>query len=117
MKNMAKLGNLNITNKNFTNHSIRKTTKLQQAGISNDKIVAVTGHRNKVSLKAYRSSTTNPVWDLLLQMYVLHTPHLLPHFNFCNCTVYFDGSQMHGSVKVPPVKKRKVNIIDSDSDD
>ena len=55
MKNIAKLGNLDITNKKFTNHSIRKTTvcKLQKAGVSNDKIMAVTGHRNEMSLKAY----------------------------------------------------------------
>ena len=52
---MAKLGNLDITNKKFTNHSIRKTTvcKLQKAGVSNDKIIAVTGHHNEMSLKAY----------------------------------------------------------------
>ena len=38
MKNMAKLGNLDITNKKFTNHGIRKNTvcKLQKAGVSND---------------------------------------------------------------------------------
>ena len=55
MKSMAKLGNVDITNKKFANHSIRKTTvcKLQKTGVSNDKIIAFTGHRNEMSLKAY----------------------------------------------------------------
>ena len=55
MKNMAKLANLDITNKTFINHIISKTTvcKLQKAGVSNDKITAVTVHRNEMSLKAY----------------------------------------------------------------
>ena len=55
MKEMAKLGKLDSTNKKFTNHSIRKTTvrKLQKAGISNDRIAAITGHRNEQSLRDY----------------------------------------------------------------
>ena len=58
MKEIAKLGGLDGTNKRFTNHSIRKTTvqKLQKAGISNDKIVAVTGHCNEQSLRDYASA-------------------------------------------------------------
>ena len=46
------------TTKNFTNHSIRKTTvcKLQKAGISNDKIAATTGHKNEQSLPDYASA-------------------------------------------------------------
>ena len=54
MKSMAKLANLDITNKKFTNHSIRKTIvyNLQKARVSNNKITAVTGHHNEMSLKA-----------------------------------------------------------------
>ena len=143
MKNMAKLGKLDITNKKFTNHSIRKTTvcKLQKAGISNDKIVAVTGHRNEMSLKAYSDVNVDEhrrISNILshaddqstrppLQQYcksnvgISATSNVMPstHFSFSNCTVYFDGSNMsqYGCSKPPPaIKKRKV-IIDSDSDE
>ena len=42
----ATMGGLDITKKHFTNHSVRKTTirKLKKAGVSNDKIIAITGH-------------------------------------------------------------------------
>ena len=143
MKNMAKLGNLDITNKKFTNHSIRKTTvcKLQKVGVSNDKIVAVTGHRNETSLKSYSNVDADEhkkISNILsrdqsiqppLQQYckssvellnntsnVLPSTHLLQHCSFSNCTVYFDGSHMYGSAKPPPIKKCKL-IIDSDSDE
>ena len=142
MKNMAKLANLDITNKKFTNHSIRKTTvcKLQKAGVSNDKIIAVTGHRNEMSLKAYSdvdvdehkkiSTILSDQLQHSSQQYcnssVEHAPssasnypsatNLLPHYNFSNCTVYFSNATMHDSPKFPPVKKRRV-IIDSDSDE
>jgi len=55
MRNMAMLGKLDSTNKKFTKHSIRKTTvrKLQKAGVSNDRIAAITGHRNEQSLRDY----------------------------------------------------------------
>ena len=55
MNNIATLGNLDITNKKFTNHSIRKITvcKLRKVGVSNDKIIVVTGYCNEMSLKAY----------------------------------------------------------------
>jgi len=58
MKKMAKLGNLDFTNKKFTNHSVRKTTvcKLQKAGVSNDKIAAITGHQNEQSLRDYANA-------------------------------------------------------------
>ena len=54
VKGLATLGGLECTNKRFTNHSVRKTTvrKLQKAGVSNNKIAAVTGHSNEQSLKA-----------------------------------------------------------------
>ena len=49
------MGRLDITKKHFTNHSVLKTTvrKLQKAGVSNDKIIAITGHKTKQSIKAY----------------------------------------------------------------
>ena len=41
--------------KHFTNHSFWKTTvrKLQKAGVSNDNIIAITGHKAEQSIKAY----------------------------------------------------------------
>ena len=41
MKELAKKAGLDVTNKHFTNHSLRKTTiqKLQKAGVSNEVIV------------------------------------------------------------------------------
>ena len=58
VKELATLEGLVCTKKRFTNHSIRKTTvrKLQKAGISNDKIAAVTGHRNEQSLRDYATA-------------------------------------------------------------
>ena len=145
MKNMAKLGKLDVTNKKFTNHSIRKTTvcKLQKAGIPNDKIIAVTGHRNEMSLKAYSdvdvddhkkisnilSNADGQSTQPSLQQHsnvgisaasnVLPPTHPLPQFSFSHCTVYFDaGSNIsqYGCSKPPPIKKRKV-IIESYSDE
>ena len=58
VKELATLGGLDCTKKCFMNLSIRKTTvrKLQKAGISNDKIAAVTGHRNEQSLRDYATA-------------------------------------------------------------
>ena len=58
MKYIAMQGVLDLTNKKFTNHSVRKTTvhKLQKAGVSNDKITAVTGQRNEQSLQSYSNA-------------------------------------------------------------
>ena len=55
MKEHAKFGGLDCTNKRFTNHSVRKTTvrKLQKAGVTNDRISAITGHQNEQSLRDY----------------------------------------------------------------
>ena len=55
MKNMAKEGALDITAKNFTNHSVRKTAvrKLKKAGASSREIMAITGHKNERSLADY----------------------------------------------------------------
>ena len=61
MKYIAMQGGLDLTNKKFTNHSVRKTTvhKLQKAGVSNDKIAAITGHRNEQSLRAYSNADSD----------------------------------------------------------
>ena len=55
MKSMAKEAGLDITAKNFTNHSVRKTTvrKLKKAGASSREIMAITGHKNEQSLADY----------------------------------------------------------------
>ena len=54
MKSMAKLANLDMTNKNSQITVLEKTTvyNLQKARVSNNKITAVTGHHNVMSLKA-----------------------------------------------------------------
>lgn len=51
---IAQLGELDSTNKHFTNHSVRKNTirKLQKAGVSNDKIISITGHKNEQSINS-----------------------------------------------------------------
>ena len=119
VRNMAKLGNLDIANKRFTNHSIRKTTicKLQKARIPNDKILAVTGHQNEMSLKAYSdidvdeliikkissilSNADGQSTQFSLRQHsnvgisaasnVFPPTQLLPQFSFSNCTVCFDA--------------------------
>lgn len=55
LKNMTVEAGLSTTSKHFTNHSIRKTTveKLQIAGVLNDNIASITGHKNEKSLKDY----------------------------------------------------------------
>ena len=143
MKNMAKLGNLDITNKKFTNHSIRKTTvsKLQKAGVSNDKIMAVSGHRNEMSLKAYsdvdvdeHKKISSILSNHSKQLYpssqhhfnssVEHAPptasnyypSALPQYSFSNCSVYFNSATTYDAPKFQPVKKHRV-ITDSDSDE
>ena len=119
MKDMAAMAKLDTTNKNFTNHSIRKTTvcKLQKAGISNDKIAAITGHMNEQSLRDYASadlddhrklsnvlsavSTRAPLTEP--DHNINHAPssvHSSSQFSFHNCTVHFYG----GSAPNPPKK-------------
>ena len=55
MRTISNLAGLDYTNKKFTNHSMQKTTvrKLQKAGISNDKIPAITGHHSEKNLRDY----------------------------------------------------------------
>jgi len=116
------------TNKNFTNHSIRKTTvcKLQKAGISNDKIAAITWHKNEHGLHDHASvdldnlrklsnilssvSARTPLTEL--HQNINHTSssvHGSSQFSFHNCTVHFYGAPN-------PAKKPKRIIIDSDED-
>ncbi len=145
MKEIAKIGGLDCTNKKFTNHSVRKTTvrKLQKAGVSNDRIAAITGHKNEQSLRDYADADpddhrhiseilTNPrsivpVNPPLQQLQMAHPPGEHPHptvqpapqYNFSNCTVYFSSSasstQVNNAV-VHPQKRRRL-IIDSDSEE
>ena len=108
MKDMAAMAKLDTTNKNFTNHSIRKTTvcKLQKAGISNDKIAAITGHKNEQSLRDYASADLDDHSKLsnILSSVSARTPltelhqnishasssvHGSSQFSFHNCTVHF----------------------------
>ena len=55
VKNIATMEGLDITKKHFTNHSVRKSTvrKLQKAGVSNDRIIAITGHKTEQSIKVH----------------------------------------------------------------
>ena len=52
---MAAAAGLDVTKKQYTNHSIRKTTvkKLKKAGVSATEIMAITGHKNQQSLADY----------------------------------------------------------------
>ena len=55
MQSIARQGGLDVINKRFTNHSVRKTTvkKPKKAGVSSREIMAITGHKNKQSLADY----------------------------------------------------------------
>ena len=55
MKTIAKRAGIDKSGKRFTNHSVRKTLvrKLQKGGVSNDKITAITGHKNEQSISDY----------------------------------------------------------------
>ena len=138
MKKMATLGKLDSTNKEFTNHSVRKATvrKLQKAGVSNDKIA---GHRNEQSLRDYANADPE---DHKAISEILSNPRPLqnrtkavasstrtaaplpsvPQYNFTDCTVYVGSSSSSMSctrvnrTATPPKKKHRV-IIESDSDE
>ena len=58
MKTIARNGGIDTDGRRFTNHSIRKTTvcKLQKAGISNDKIASITGHKSEETLRDYAAT-------------------------------------------------------------
>ena len=142
MKCIATQGGLSQTNKKFTNHSVRKTTvrKLQKAGISNDKIAAITGHRNEQSLRAYSNADSDDHQGIsrILSNTITNTHShnnkvpakhsasaplsalLNDKYHFSNCTVYFNfpGTPSLETQKPsvnPTYKKRRV-MIDSDSE-
>ena len=48
-KTIVTMAGIGENGRRFTNHSIRKTTvrKRQKAGVSNDKIASITGHKKK----------------------------------------------------------------------
>ena len=117
MQQMATLAGLDTTNKRFTNHSARKTTimKLQKAGVSNDKIVSITGHKNEQSLHDYIDVDMEDHAKLSEILIGAHTSRKRPlkdttnidtyvgtsaaqsgpgpsTFNFTNCTVFFGNS-------------------------
>ncbi len=52
------MGAIDNDGQRFTNHSIQKTTvrKLQKAGVSNDKIASITGHKCEESLRYYAAT-------------------------------------------------------------
>ena len=58
MKTIIRNGGIDTDGCRFTNHSIRKTTvrKLQKAGISNDKIASITGHKSEETLRDYAAT-------------------------------------------------------------
>ena len=137
VKELATLGGLECTNKPFTNHSVRKTTvhKLQKAGVSNNKIAAVTRHHNEQSLRYYAMADMQdhqhissilskpcavapPVfhWDASQQQ----VGYSCPQYKFTNCTVYINNSCSSSSssqVAVNPLLKRRCVILDSYDDD
>ena len=55
MKGMTTQAGLSTTEKNFTNHSLRKTVvkKLKKAGVATRDIAAITGHKCEGSLRDY----------------------------------------------------------------
>ena len=54
------------TGKKITNHSSRKTCvkKLENAGVSWDKIIDISGHRNVLSLNSYEGDDKNQAKEL-----------------------------------------------------
>ena len=114
MKTIAQSGGIDKDGRRFTNHSVRKTTvrKLQKAGISNDKIASITGHKNEETLRDYAATDMD---DHMKISNILSTKPALavncntvpqtcvrqplqpltqnnPPFVFNNCTVYFSAS-------------------------
>ena len=135
MKMIAKLGELDSTNKHFTNHSVRKTTirKLQKAGISNDKIISITGHKTEQSIQFYADTDLDDQRDISSKLSAERVPlssrsmndqllnpessrFLNPQFNFYNCSVQFGSSTSQANTQVShlydiipgPSKKQKI---------
>ena len=139
---------VDMTNKWFRNHSIRKNTimKLQKAGVSNDRIVSITGHKNEQSFCDYTdvdmedhakhseilacASTSTNKHSISPHSISLHkSPQNIPgpsKFNFTNYTVYIGSSYNtasstllnHSCIQEPKQapSHNRVCVIDSDSD-
>lgn len=131
MKEIAKDGRLDCTNKKFTNHSVRKTTvkKLQKAGVSNDRIAAITGHRNEQSLRDYADADPEDHKALsgilcnhqpLRDLTNTQSSSVAPQYTFHGCTVYFGASMSCTQVNSkcsPPLQKKRRPMIESDSEE
>lgn len=139
MKAMAQLAGLTKTGKKFTNHSVRKTTvkKLQKSGIPNDKIAAITGHRNEQSLREYSEMDMDDrtkISRILSHPHSSSVPQSLIPLNqapicpppwastcnvFNNCTVFFGNAQASSSstqLLENHSRKRPRVLLDSDDD-
>ena len=119
MKTMASLAGIDKSGRRYTNHSVRKTTvwKLQKSGISNDKIVAITGYKSEQTLRDYAATDmedhqkisktlSSKKCDVVAvqpakgvaapQPKVSRTSFIIsqcpPQFVFNNCTVYMGTS-------------------------
>jgi len=59
MKDITMQASLQTIQKNFTNHSMRKTVvkKLKKAGVATRDIAAITGHKSEESLRDYDDDT------------------------------------------------------------
>ena len=116
---MASAAGLDATRKRLKKHSVWKTTvrKLQEQGILNSDVAAITGHRNVQSLQQYAEMEQEnhaqiskvlrsghqcavarpPPHDCNQNIQAtlsLATP-IVPHqYNFNNCTVFFDNTQV-----------------------
>ena len=123
MRKITSLAGLNCTNKKFTNTSMRKTTvsKLQIAGIPNDKIAAITGCCNEQSLRdcatvdledhkavgavscnsnlsqsVTNSQSKTPLYSAIPSCCSSRPTKL--HYNFTQCMVYFGSNTTHTQV-------------------
>ena len=148
MKTMASLAGIDKSGRRYTNHSVRKTTvrKLQKAGISNDKIAAITGHKSEQTLRDYADMEDHQKISKILSskksdVVAVQPARVLqplsqqsaglpssisqcpPQFVFNNCTVYMGTSNclssnttMEVHERVQPCWKR-ARIQDSDEED
>ena len=121
MKRIATEGKLNGTGKRLTNHSIRKTVvkKLQKQGISNDKIMAITGHKSEQSLRSYAEMDENDHADISRALSGSHSsgtdlpsqilqelfPSTSGRVTYNNYNFYFGNTQANNSL-LPPTPKR-----------
>ena len=123
MKTIARNGGIDTDGRRFTNHSIRKTTvrKLQKAGISNDKIASITGHKSEETLRDYAATdmedhkkisnilsvkpamgvpcnTVQSVPQASMRQPLQPLSQKIPPCVFNNCTVYFSASSTSSSL-------------------